>query len=733
MTSTQLDPGQLIGGRWRIDRFLASGGFGRVYEATDVSSAAIGSVAVKGLLEGASTAERQSFLAEARHMSALRHPNLVSHIDSGLLSAGDGAVFLVIDLCDESLGDHCLRQPGGTLTMEQLVPLVRDIGSGLGYLHQSGRVHRDLKPGNILRSGDRWKLADFGLVRDLSQSGVYHLESLVGSPRYMAPEFFTDGMVGPAADIWAVGIIANEVMTGQTAFSGEGPAYIHNLTSTEPAIEPALPGEVQELIRRCLAPDPADRPTAADLEPILTGRATAEPVRPDVRSDEVTGPVAAPVAPPAPVAAGAPSQSTGPVTPPRDPAPQPVAASVPAAATGPSSTGPTGPTGSTIPTDGRPPTDSMRRWWPIALIAVLALIAGGTLVAVLAGSDDEADTVAAGTAGQSGDDEAGGEGDASGQTDTDDGADEGTSPVADEEGDTADGEGDDPVAGGDDADEADDTTDGSSDDDVTEEAPSSPTARAMVGLGEFSPGDCADIEDIDRFVIDTIVPCADPHLFEVLAVFEAPSAGQDYPGADSLFQTGLVRCTQAFLDRFGIDQADTSLSILTFYPEEAEWADRVFNIICVMYRADFQPLTQAIGSSVDDWTWKPGDTLTVVELQSGHCFDLPVGLEPEGFDQRVVFADCAEPHDGEYYETFLLELDEGVSPSPDTFRALGAPLCHEELHARLGPDHAEADIDDTVIVQTTPEYERTISALALCLVVFDEPRAGTLAELYEAR
>ena len=307
-----LDQGQVIGGRWRIDQYLASGGFGQVYSATDVSTASIGAVAVKVLLEGASTAERQSFLSEAVHMSALRHPNLVSHIDSGMLAEDEGAVFLVIDLCDESLREYCDRQTSGTIRPERLDGLVGHVGAGLDYLHRSGRVHRDLKPGNILRAADRWKLADFGLVRDLSQSGVYHLQSLVGSPRYMAPEFFSDGMVGPAADIWAVGIIVHEVMTGQTVYSGEGPAYIHNVTSVGPTISPNLPPAAADLVRRCLATDPAQRPSADQLAPILAGAAGPAPIV-SPSPDETTARVAPPpqVAPPA-VAAATPAHTTGP-------------------------------------------------------------------------------------------------------------------------------------------------------------------------------------------------------------------------------------------------------------------------------------------------------------------------------------------------------------------------------------------------------------------------------------
>ncbi|MEM8926541.1 MAG: serine/threonine-protein kinase, partial [Actinomycetota bacterium] len=378
MTDEGLATGEVIGGRWRIDRFIASGGFGQVYAASDNSSAAVGSVAVKVLLEGASTAERQGFLAEVGHMNSLHHDNLVRHIDSGLLTSSEqGAVFLVIELCQESLAEYCRRQEGGVLPPSRLAALVDDVSGGLDYLHRSGRVHRDLKPANILRSGDTWKLADFGLVRELSASGVYHVQKLVGTPLYMAPEFFNDGPVGPPSDIWSVGVLLHEILAGNRAHQGQGPAYVHALTNAEPVISPELSPAAAELVRRCLDRDPARRPTAAELPAILAGAGSS--------SGAVTvdaGPLAAGAA--AGAVAGA--ASTGPAATGQVAGPSAVSPTDPLSA--PTVTADAGP----APTAGvESPGGGWRRRWLIGAGALLlCALVGVGLFALLSRDDDDA-------------------------------------------------------------------------------------------------------------------------------------------------------------------------------------------------------------------------------------------------------------------------------------------------------------------------------------------------------
>lgn len=285
----RLDVGHVVGGRWRIDRFITRGDLGRVFAATDTSSAAIGGVAVKVLLDAASMAERRNFLSEVQHLAALQHPNLAAYLDAGLLDEGrGGSVFLVTELCDESLHDFCGRHPGGLLPAEQLPALIAHLSAGLEHLHRSGRLHSDLKPGNILRSGNQWKLADFGLIGDLSSSGVDLPDLLAGTPRYRAPEFFLGDPVGPASDIWSIGVVVHETMTGTGVHGGQGAAFVHNVTSTEPTISSSLQPNVATLVRRCLATDPGLRPAAADLHPLLAGFGPPEPESPSVSAQSTT-------------------------------------------------------------------------------------------------------------------------------------------------------------------------------------------------------------------------------------------------------------------------------------------------------------------------------------------------------------------------------------------------------------------------------------------------------------
>ena len=171
------------------------------------------------------------------------------------------------------------------------------------------------------------------------------------------------------------------------------------------------------------------------------------------------------------------------------------------------------------------------------------------------------------------------------------------------------------------------------------------------------------------------------------------------------------------------------MSVLGFGPSEEEWNEQVYSVVCVMYRGDLQPLAGPIGDDVDEWLWKPGDSITAVELQRGHCFDTPVPLEIQGFGQRVLFADCEEPHDGQYFDSVLLEQPEGGYTDPLDILADGKPLCHDALHERYGDDHRESGFTDTVLVQSPAEYQQSPTNLLLCIVLWDEPTAGTLEDI----
>ncbi len=701
--SSTLEPGQLLGGRWRIDRFIASGGFGRVFAATDESSADIGAVAIKVLLEGASTAERQSFLAEARHMSSLRHPNLVSHIDSGLLSDGQGGVYLVIDLCEESLADYADRQPGGVVPERELPAILADISAGLSYLHQSSRIHRDLKPANILRAGDRWKLADFGLVRDLSQSGVYHIENLVGTPRYMAPEFFTQGSIGPPVDIWALGVIVHEMMTGDGVHSGEGPAYVHALTNVPPAIAPSLEPGTANLVSRCLATDPAARPGAAALPGLLAGSPTTGPSAAAGAAGAAGATLPAGSIPQPGVSGGgiryqpAGAQVVPPTTAP-EPAGRPAAF---AASTDPFAATQAAPaTTASLPPSG----GGALRWLLIAAAALLVLALGVGAAVLLTGDDgdvaaDEADTA----------------------------SDSDTDTVADEASTDSGGEGD--------ATTTPETTDDTTDDTTGEEEAAAPTAttvvemRSDVPLNEFRTGDCVDISDVENFVIDSIGRCDEPHLGQVIAVFESPDAGGDYPGELALLSTSVVLCLEAFESTYGVDQGQTKLAVVSFSPQPEDWDDNVFSQVCIVWRRDFELLAEPI-DDIEPWLLQPGDSLSVIELETGLCFDTPVELT-DGFSQRVVVADCAEPHDGEQIGTVLLTpTAEGGWPGRDAVAAEADSACHDELHARYGPDHDDVGFTSRGLIQLEVEFTNSGSLLGVCVADFGSERlSGTLDEL----
>jgi eukaryotic-like serine/threonine-protein kinase len=311
---------------------LGEGGFGQVFSAIDTSEVGLGDAAVKVLHPNTTPQERADFLVEVKKIASLRHPNLVGYLDSGQLrlETDEGGAphvelrpYLVTERCAHSLTDHARRSPTGTLSESETLAVLADVSAGLSHLHHQSQIHRDIKPGNVLFAEGRWKLADFGLMRDLSATGSYHRAGmLMGTPLFMSPELFDSMMATPASDIYAVGVLGHLCSTGKHLHSGVGPVLVHNLATQPPALDPGLPIGLQRIVSSCTHPDPQLRPSADELRQLVSqaqaGGGPAAPVRPqapvpgnpapsawspsidDGRPAPATSPASGPWAPPAP-------------------------------------------------------------------------------------------------------------------------------------------------------------------------------------------------------------------------------------------------------------------------------------------------------------------------------------------------------------------------------------------------------------------------------------------------
>ena len=182
--------------------------------------------------------------------------------------------------------------------------LARGLAEGLNAIHAAGVVHRDLKPANVLLAEDGPRLIDFGISRAVEASALTHTGLVVGSPGFMSPEQAEGREVGPPSDVFSLGAVLAFAATGQGPFgSGSTPALVYRVVYCGPQLD-LVPAEVRQLIDRCLAKDPARRPTADDL---LSGAAPPaagwlpEPVTRSLAAAPATTTAAAPLGAPAPV------------------------------------------------------------------------------------------------------------------------------------------------------------------------------------------------------------------------------------------------------------------------------------------------------------------------------------------------------------------------------------------------------------------------------------------------
>ncbi|MEP6745109.1 MAG: serine/threonine-protein kinase, partial [Gemmatimonadota bacterium] len=270
-----------VGTTYHIERELAGGGMSRVFLATEVQLAR--PVVIKVLPpEMAASVQTERFAREIQVAASLQHPHIVPLLTAG---SAEGLAWYVMPFIEgETLGTKLSKS--GALPVNEAVRILKDIIDGLSYSHGRGVVHRDVKPDNVMISGRHALVTDFGVAKAVSASsgGKGALTTggvALGTPTYMAPEqAAADPNVDHRADIYAVGILAYEMLTGRTPFNAPTPqamlaAHVTQYPDPITNYRPSLPPMLAAAIMRCLEKHPSDRwQTAVELGEILDAAST---------------------------------------------------------------------------------------------------------------------------------------------------------------------------------------------------------------------------------------------------------------------------------------------------------------------------------------------------------------------------------------------------------------------------------------------------------------------------
>lgn len=265
-----------LSGRYRLGRKLGQGGMASVWRAHD--DVLDRDVAVK-LLTPEHAADPDAFdraRNEARCGARFAHPNVVAVYDFGTSRRGGrGTAYLVMELVEGPLLVRALRD--GPLDWQVAVRVCAEVGAGLAAAHGHGIVHRDVKPANIVLTAAGAKILDFGVAARIGHPSE---PVLFGTPTYLAPERLDGEPAGPAADVYAVGVLLYQCLTGRIPWPvGTEEQVLHAHRFTPPAQLPAiagLPPEVAELCAACLSKVPECRPTAVALALILSAAADVQ-------------------------------------------------------------------------------------------------------------------------------------------------------------------------------------------------------------------------------------------------------------------------------------------------------------------------------------------------------------------------------------------------------------------------------------------------------------------------
>lgn len=279
MATAPSDPltGRLVDGRYEVTARVARGGMATVYRAHDrrLDRTVALKVMHPHLAESGDFVAR--FRREARAAARLNHNGIVALYDQG--HAGDLSYLTMEFVAGDNLRQLLRRQ--GPPTVRRSLEIIDGALDALGCAHRAGLVHRDMKPENVLVQHDGTvKVTDFGLARAVTEATAASTGTVLGTVAYLAPEIVTTGTAEPPADVYAMGVMLYELLTGRQPFAGDVPIRVafQHVNDGVPAPSdavPWLPVEIDELVAALTARDPRERPLTADAALVLVARTAA--------------------------------------------------------------------------------------------------------------------------------------------------------------------------------------------------------------------------------------------------------------------------------------------------------------------------------------------------------------------------------------------------------------------------------------------------------------------------
>jgi serine/threonine-protein kinase len=293
--------GMTIAGRYLVEAAIGEGGMATVYSARHKLVDRACAVKIMNATLAKNEVIRERFRREAKAAQKLAHPNIIEIFDQGELP--DGSLYLVMELLEgETLADVVVR---GKMPIERTLPIAIQISRALARAHDLEVIHRDLKPENVFLAQyddvhDEVKLLDFGIARSMQDVRLTGAGEVFGTPQYMAPERITSIDAGPAADLYALGVMLYEMLSGQLPFDATDVAsfFVKHLKEKPKPLkerEPGIPAELERLVMDMMAKDPKDRPVDAhrvhtDLLAIAGAIGVRVPAEIDTTGESSRGP-----------------------------------------------------------------------------------------------------------------------------------------------------------------------------------------------------------------------------------------------------------------------------------------------------------------------------------------------------------------------------------------------------------------------------------------------------------